>query len=183
MIVRTKRATVALASAAALVTGLALWPSATAAHADDDRPSHPKVIEGDFVNDRDEESFIDNDGDARPSLGDELVYTNSGTGPIGDTKDYGHCVFHEVDLSANSATVNCTATTEAEAGSVTVQGTTRVSLAPTLLLEPATWAVTGGTGDFLEAHGEIHITEFEGAALDFRTRGTVRLVLGGGDDD
>lgn len=179
MSTRTKRAAVALASTAALVAGLALWPSVAAADHDDDGPSQREIIEGDFVTDREEESFIDNDGDALPSLGDELVYTNRGTGPFGDTIDYGHCVFHEVDLSANRATVNCTATTEAEPGSVTFQGATRVGLAPTLLLEPATWAVTGGTDDFLEARGEIHITEFEGAGLDFRTHGTVRLVLGG----
>ena len=179
MSVPTKRAAVSLAGAAALVAGLALWPSVAAADHDDDGPSEREVIEGDFSTNREEEAFIDNDGDALPSLGDELVYTNSGTGPIGDTIDYGHCVFHEVDLGANRATVNCTATTEAEAGSVTFQGATHIGLAPPLLLEPATWAVTGGTGDFQEARGEIHITGFEGAGLDFRTFGTVRLVLGG----
>jgi hypothetical protein len=179
MSVRAKRAVVSLAGTAALVAGLALWPSAAAAHPDDDGPLHREVVEGDFVTDREEESFIDNDGDALPSLGDELVYTDSGSSPFGDTTDYGHCVFHEVDLSANSTTVNCTATTEAERGSVTFQGSSHVGLAPTLLLEPATWAVTGGTGDFSQAAGEIHITEFEGAGLDFRTHGTVRLVLDG----
>jgi hypothetical protein len=179
MRIRTKRAAVPLAGTAALVAGLALWPSVAAADHDDGDPPRREVIKGEFVTDREEESFIDNDGDALPSLGDELVYTNTGTGPIGDTKDYGHCVFHEVDLGANSATVNCTATTETERGSVTFQGSTRVGLVPTALLEPASWAVTGGTGDFLEARGEIHITGFEGAGLDFRTSGTVRLVLGG----
>lgn len=179
MRIRTKRAALPLAGTAALVAGLALWPSVAAADHDDGGPPRREVIEGDFVTDREEESFIDNDGDTLPSLGDELVYTNSGTGPFGDTIDYGHCVFHDVDLSANSAIVNCTATTEAEPGSVTFQGWTRVGLAPPALLEPATWAVTGGTGDFLEASGEIHITEFEGAGLDFRTHGTVRLILGG----
>ncbi len=179
MSIRTKRAAVSLAGTTALVAGLALWPTVAAADHDDDEPSKREVIEGDFVTDREEESFVDNDGDGLPSLGDELVYTNTGAGPFGATVDYGHCVFHEVDLSANRATVNCTATTETESGSVTFQGATHIGLAPPLLLEPATWAVTGGTGDFGEARGEIHITRFEGAGLDFRTHGTVRLVLGG----
>lgn len=175
---RTKRAAVSLAGAGALAAGLALWPSSAAADHEDDGPSR-EVIEGDFTTDREEEAFIDNDGNALPSLGDELVYTNTGTGPFGATVDYGHCVFHEVDLPANRATVNCTATTETESGSVTFQGATHIGLAPLLLLEPAAWAVTGGTGDFREARGEIHITEFEGAGLDFRSHGTVVLVLGG----
>ncbi len=178
MSIRTKRAAVSLAGTTALVAGLALWPTVAAADHDDE-PSKREVIEGDFVTDREEESFVDNDGDGLPSLGDELVYTNTGAGPFGATVDYGHCVFHEVHLSANRATVNCTATTEAEAGSVTFQGATHIGLAPPLLLEPATWAVTGGTGDYLEARGEIHLAGFEGAGLDFRTHGTIRLVLGG----
>jgi hypothetical protein len=172
-----KHATIALAGTASLIAGLALWPSA--ASADGDGPSHREVLTGDFVSERVEETFVDHDGDALPSLGDQLMYTNRSTGTIGPSTDYGVCVFHEVDLTANSATASCTQTTESADGSVTVQGTSRVGLTPpVLLLEQAEWAITGGTGTFREAGGEIHVTRFEGAGPDFKSFGTLRIVLG-----
>ena len=84
-----------------------------------------------------------------------------------------------MDLSAGETTLHCTSTFEADDGSITVQGTTRVGFEPPVLLEPATWAITGGTGEFLEARGELEITRFEGAGLDFRVFATLRLHLDG----
>jgi hypothetical protein len=175
---RTKNTVVLLAGSASLVAGLALWPSAAPAHADDDGSAQHEVVEGTFETEREAESFIDNDGNGAPSLGDELVYTDSGTGTLGTSTNYGHCVLHDVDLSADRATVHCISTSEFDRGSLTFQGTSRVGLASPVLREPASWAVTGGTGHFRSAHGELHITEFEGAGPDFTTSGTFRLVLG-----
>jgi hypothetical protein len=37
--------------------------------------------------------------------------------------------------------------------------------------------VVGGTGEFASASGEIYLEAFEGAGLDFRARGSYRIVL------
>jgi hypothetical protein len=174
----TKHAAVSLAGTASLIAGLALWPSVAAADSEQGGPPHGRVQEGSFVSEREEEAFVDNDGNALTSLGDVLVYTNSSTGTLGDATDYGSCVFHRVDLTASSATLNCTVTTETAHGSLTHQGTARVGITSPVLLQPATWTITGGTGEFSGAEGEVHLARFEGAGLDFRTFGTIRVVLG-----
>jgi hypothetical protein len=175
----TKHATIALAGTASLIAGLALLPSAASADGDGGRPSHGEVLEGSFVSDRIEETFVDHDGDTLPSLGDQLIYTNSSTGTFGDSTDYGSCLFHQVDLAADSATLNCTQTSEGADGSLTSQGTARVGLTSPVLLEQADWAITGGTGTFSGAEGEVHITGFEGDGPDFKSFGTLRVVLEG----
>ena len=172
-----KRAALSLATTASLIAGAALWPSVALADPDEDGHSDGAVLEGSFVSERDAEAFIDHDGNKLPSLGDELIYTNSSTGTLDDSTDYGRCVFHRVDPSADSATLSCTATSEGARGLLTVQGTARIGLTSPVLLEPATWAITGGTGDFSGAEGELQITRFEGAGLDSRSFGTVRIVL------
>jgi hypothetical protein len=173
----TKHATIALAGTASLIAGLALWPSAASADGDGAGPSHSDVLEGEFVSERIEETFVDHNGDTLPQLGDQLVYTNSSTGTFGAATDHGLCVFHQVDLTADRATLNCTQTTEGENGSLTVQGTARVGLTSPVLLEQADWAITGGTGAFGGAEGEVHITRFEGDGPDFKSFGTLRIVL------
>jgi len=172
-----KHAAISFAGTASLVVGLALWPSVAAAGSDEDGPHDDEVLTGSFVSERDEETFVDNDGDELPSLGDLLIYTHSSSGTFGDATDYGLCVFHQVDLTADSATAHCTSTTESARGSLTSQGTLRVGLSSPVLLEPATWAITGGTGEYLGASGKVLITEFEGAGLDFRSFGELRIVL------
>jgi hypothetical protein len=172
-----KHATLSLATTASLIAGVALWPSVALADPDEEGHSDGAVLEGSFVSERDAETFIDHDGNKLPSLGDELIYTNTTTGTLDDSTDYGRCVFHRVDPSADSATVSCIATSEGTRGSITVQGTARVGLTSPDLLEPADWAITGGTGDFSGAEGELHITRFEGAGLDSRSFGSVRVVL------
>ncbi len=172
-----KHATVALAGTASLIAGLALWPSAASATGDGSGPSHSDVLEGEFVSERIEETFVDHNGDSLPALGDQLAYTNSSTGTFGAATDHGLCVFHQVDLTADSATLHCTSTTEGANGSLTAQGTARVRLTSPDLLEEAHWAITGGTGAFSGATGEVHITRFEGDGLDFKSFGTLRIVL------
>jgi hypothetical protein len=172
-----KHAAVSLAGTASLIAAAALWPSVALADRDGNGSPPGDVLEGSFVSDREEEAFVDQDRNGLPSLGDELVYTNSSTGTLGDATDYGRCVFHEVDLSADSATLSCISTTEGADGALTSQGTARVRLSSPDLLEPATWTVTGGTGELAGAEGHIHITRFEGAGLDFRSFGTLRIVL------
>jgi hypothetical protein len=173
----TKHATIALAGTASLIASLALWPSAASADGDGAGPSHSEVLEGEFVSERIEETFVDHNGDMLPQLGDQLVYTNSSTGTFGAATDHGLCVFHQVDLTGDRATLNCTQTTEGENGSLTVQGTARVGLTSPVLLEQADWAITGGTGTFGGAEGEVHITRFEGDGPDFKSFGTLRIVL------
>ncbi|WP_369254906.1 hypothetical protein [Geodermatophilus amargosae] len=167
-----------LSGAATLVAGIALLP-AVATAGEDARAHGAAVVEGPFATDRLEEAFLDHDGNGLPSLGDELVYTNSSTGPFGAATDTGECVFHLVDLAADSATLHCTTTTWGARGSLTVQGVARTGVTSPVLHEPATWAVTGGTGELASASGEVYVERFEGAGLDFRTYGRLRVVLDG----
>jgi hypothetical protein len=169
----------ALAGTAALVATASLWPSVAGADASGHRGG--LVVTGSFVSDRVEETFIDNDANGRASLGDEIVYTNSVRSPLGPTTDYGSCVLHEVNLTAATATLHCTNTGTSSRGSVTAQGTARSTLTPPgqppRLLEPARLAISGGSGRFQGASGEITITRFQGSGLDFVTSGRVRVVL------
>ena len=174
-----KRTALALAGSAMLIAGVAAWPAVAAADSAPDGSPHGRVLEGTYEADRLEEAFLDHDGNRLASLGDELVYTNSSAGTLGQSTDHGSCVFHEVDLAADTAVVHCTATNSGPRGSLTAQGVIRVGLTRPILLEPASWAVTGGTGEFASASGEIHLEAFEGAGLDFRTSGSFRIVLDG----
>ena len=172
-----KRTTLALAGCAVLVTGVASWPAIAAAKTPSDEWHGDQVLEGTFLTDRVEEAFLDHDANQQASLGDEIVYTNTVTGGLGDGTDHGRCMLHLVDFAADSTTLHCTATSSGAHGSFTAQGVVRVGLSAPVLLEPSTFAVTGGTGELASASGEIHIEAFEGSGLDFRTSGTYRIVL------
>ena len=163
-----------VAGVSVLVVGLAMWPSG--AGADSGKDGNGKVLTGAFATDRDEFAFLDNDESGRASIGDEFVYTNSSSGVFGDGTDYGHCAFHQVDPAGTAATLHCTATNENDRGSLTFQGTLRVGFAPDRL-EPGTWAITGGTGDFEKARGSVEIDRSEGTGLDYKSFGTLRVVL------
>jgi hypothetical protein len=175
----TSRKGAALAGTAALVAAASLWPSVAGADSSGHRGR--LVVAGPYVGDRIEEAFIDNDANGRASLGDEIVYTNSTKGPLGPTTDYGSCVLHEVNLIAATVTLHCTNTGTSSRGSITAQGTARSTLTPPgqppRLLEPARFAISGGSGRFQGASGEITITRFQGSGLDFMTSGRVRVVL------
>ncbi len=177
MLTPKKRTTLAIAGSALLFTGVISPPGSAAAHSSSDGRHGGKVLEGTWQSDRLEEAFLDHDANGAASLGDEIVYTSAGTGGLGDGTDHGRCTFHLVDHAADSATVHCTATSYGARGSFSVQGVTRVGLSAPVLREPSSWAVTGGTGEFASASGEIHIEAFEGSGLDFRTSGTYRIVL------
>lgn len=175
----------ALAGTATLVAGAALWPSVAGADPTGQQGGH--VVVGQFRTDRIEERFIDNDRNQRASFGDEIVFTDSSRGPLGQGTNYGRCLLHEVTPSAATATatvattLNCSSVTQFGRSSLTFQGTARVTLpAPPgvpELLEPASSAITGGTGRFLRARGDITITRIRGTGLDFRQSGRVRLIL------
>ena len=171
----------ALVGTTALVGAAALWPSV--AGADPAGPGRAQVIVGPFTSDRTQEAFINHDADPLPTLGDELVYTNSSWGVLGRATDYGRCTLHEVQLTPAPAmaTFVCTAVTRLGRDSITYQGSLRATLAPAgqppQLLEASSWAVTGGTGRFLRARGDILITSFEGAGRAFSSSGRTRLVL------
>lgn len=174
-----KRTALALAGSAVLVGGAATWPAVAAASTGGAGSSHGHVLEGTFHTDRLEEAFLDHDGNKLPSLGDEIVYTNSSTGTNGLSTDHGRCMFHQVDVAADEAILHCTLTNSGPRGSLTVQGVTRVGLSAPTLLERASWPVTGGTGEFASASGEIYLESFEGAGLDFQTFGRYRIVVDG----
>lgn len=179
------RKAAALAGTATLIAGAALWPSVAGADPTGQRGGH--VVLGEFRTDRVEESFIDNDRNQRASFGDEIVFTDTSRGPLGRGTNYGRCLLHEVTPTAATATatvtttLNCSSVTTFGRGNVTFQGTARVTLpAPPgvpELLEPATSAITGGTGRFLRARGDITITGVRGSGLDFRQSGRVRVIL------
>jgi hypothetical protein len=172
-----KRTVLVVAGSATLVAGVALWPAVAAADLRDHGSFDAQVLEGAFETDRLEEVFLDHDGNRAASLGDEIVWTNASTGDLGEGTDHGRCAFHQVDLAADSAILHCISTNSGPHGSLTAQGVTRVGIASPVLREPSIWAVTGGTGEFASAAGEIHLEAFEGAGLDFRTSGSFRIVL------
>jgi hypothetical protein len=181
------RKSAALAGTAALVAGAALWPSVAGADPTGQRGGH--LVVGPFRTDRVEERFIDNDRNQRASFGDEIVFTDASRGPLGRGTNYGRCMLHEVAPTAATATatatvsttLHCSSVTQFDRSSVTFQGTARVTLPPPPgtpeLLEPASSAITGGTGRFLRARGDITITRVRGTGLDFRQSGRVRVVL------
>jgi hypothetical protein len=82
-------------------------------------------------------------------------------------------------VAADEAILHCTLTNSGPRGSLTVQGVTRVGISAPTLLEPATWPVTGGTGEFASASGEIHLESFAGAGLDFQSFGSYRILVDG----
>jgi hypothetical protein len=174
-----KRTALALAGSAALVAGVAAWPAVAAADSGGDGWHDEHVLEGTFVSDRLEEAFLDHDGNKVPSLGDEIVYTGASTGTFGPATDYGSCTFHQVDVAADSAILECSSTSYGPKGSLTAQGATLVGISAPILREPSTWAVTGGTGAYASASGEVYLEAFEGTGLDFRTIGSLRILLDG----
>jgi hypothetical protein len=174
-----KRTALALAGSAALVAGVAAWPAVAAADSGGDGSYHGHVIEGTFATDRLEQTFLDHDGNKVASLGDQIVYTDASTGSLGDATDYASCTFHQVDVATDSAILHCSLTSTGPRGSLTAEGVTLVGLSAPVLREPTSYAVTGGTGEFASASGEIYVKEFTGAGLDFRTSGSFRILLGG----
>jgi len=171
----------ALAGTTALVAAAALLPSVAGADSTGHRGGH--VIVGPFMTDRTEEAFLDHDANQRPTLGDEIVFTNSSQTPVGAGTEYGRCSLHEVTLTPAPAAVTlaCTLVTKMGHSSLTYQGAARFTLVPAgqppQLLGPADFAVTGGTGRFARARGDAVITRFEGTGLDVKTSGRVRLIL------
>ena len=89
-----------------------------------------------------------------PSTGDRFVFSED-LFRNGDRvgRDAGECVIAEAQ--GESATVNCVATLELPGGQITVQGL--VDFADPQ--PPFTIAVTGGTGRYRDADGELTIVE------------------------
>ena len=100
----SSRRAAALTGTASLVAALALWPSTAAAGADGRGARTTASSRGPIESDREEEAFLDNDGNGLPSLGDSLVFTDSIDGVLGTGSGFGRCDLHEVDLSAGEAT-------------------------------------------------------------------------------
>lgn len=163
-----------LAGSATLVAGVALWPSAAGADPHHDR-SDSKTLEVDFVGERLEEALIDN-GATGISLGDEFVYTNRHESEDGAVSTvYGECTVHQV--TAATVTWNCVSTSDEETGTITTQGLLQLDSATGAIVgDEGVWAVTGGTGDFERARGQVTFTS-KGQGLDTVITGTARLHL------
>ena len=106
-------------------------------------------------------------GETGFGVGDRFVF--SGDLYKGDEKvgeDGGECIITRV-VSETSQTANCVATLSLPGGQITVQGL----VAFTADEEPFTVAVTGGTGRYDEADGEMTIETIS----DTEDRFTIRL--------
>ncbi len=92
-------------------------------------------------------------GDAGDSLGDQLVFNDkvfANRHPVGVLN--GVCTVTQ--LSGSWGTSQCLVTFSTRHGDITVQGVTRFSEKSS---PDATLAVTGGTGRFRGASGEVHV--------------------------
>jgi hypothetical protein len=104
------------------------------------------------------EDFLDLDRNQRPSPGDQLVFFDN---LFRDSKkvgiDGGACTVTDVSKDLSKETVNCVFTLSLPRGQITVQGLitfTEAAPAPPFFV-----AITGGTGAYRTAHGEMKVTE------------------------
>ena len=142
-----RRTTLAAALATALVTGTAVAATAAAGSPGASRPQGKTLRFGvrfsPFF-------YSDVDGNGRPSLGDTIVFSDSlvaGRKRVG--RQGGTCPI----VSMTPVLTNCTGTIALAGGQITIGGLT--SQAPRKAL-----AVTGGTGRYRDARGEVTLVEF-----------------------
>jgi hypothetical protein len=116
-----------------------------------------------------QEAFIDVAPADVFSVGDSYVFSEdlfAGTKRIGDSG--GECTTVRIE-SASSAVAKCTETFRLPDGQIVTQGL--VTFDPAVGGTAFTWAVTGGTGAYNTAHGEVSAVESNGGAnatFDFR---------------
>jgi hypothetical protein len=151
LVLLTATGTVAAASAVAAA-------DASVEH-DDGSRGHRQIIE--LVAEQADDSLLDL-GDTGFGLGDQLliadVLTRHGH-EVG--RSAGTCQI--VRLAGEEFTVNCVTTLALPEGQLTVQGSLTVGGA-----DPFIAAVTGGTGAFRSAHGEMVITPVDADTEQYR---------------
>jgi hypothetical protein len=110
------------------------------------------------------------------SLGDRFVFSDDVSGDEVGT-DGGECVIVRLDpkdateANLKAVTQQCVVTLSLPEGQITGQGLITFTNTPTQ--EPFTVAITGGTGDFRTAHGEVQVTEQSETVAKL----TVKLIL------
>ena len=113
-------------------------------------------------------------GHADFSIGDQIPFTNDlyrDGSKVG--KDGGWCVVARISVSGAS-TFECLGTNSLPGGQVTVQGLVTYGPTEEVKADPYSFAITGGTGQYQRASGEVTIQEV--SAVKFRL--TFRIVLG-----
>jgi hypothetical protein len=113
-------------------------------------------------------------GHADFSIGDQIPFTNDlyrDGSKVG--KDGGWCVVARIAASGAS-TFECLGTNSLPGGQVTVQGLVTYGPTEEVKADPYSFAITGGTGQYRGARGEVTIQEV--SAVKFHL--TFRIVLG-----
>jgi Allene oxide cyclase barrel like domain len=139
-----------VAASAAAVVGLAagsVGPALGSAGGADARDHHRTIRVLEIST---ETQFVDT-GDHGPSLGDEFVFASK---LMKDGKQVGHDGGVCTVTSLDNQEVQCQATVWLDAGQITVQG-----LVPDQA-STFTLPVTGGSGAYKGAEGELHVHEF-----------------------
>jgi Allene oxide cyclase barrel like domain len=160
---------VALVLAVASITlASATAPPASVANTD----NHGKVQVIQLVARTVQEAFLDIDRNQGPSLGDQIVFSDNlfRNGKKVGT-DGGACTVTNVSKDLSKVTANCVATLSLRRGQITLQGL--VTFTETGQPPPFFVAITGGTGAYRTAHGEMTVT----AVSQTEERYTLHLIL------
>jgi hypothetical protein len=147
-----KKLSVGVALAALVVLTAVLAPAALSGGGDRDHRGY-KVIE--LTSTVAQEGDIDVAPLEQFNVGDAFAFSDDlwkDGKKVGD--DGGSCVVVRID--GTTAVVNCTATFRLPDGQITVQGLITFDESATED-PPFTVAITGGTGEFRTAHGEVRI--------------------------
>ncbi len=105
-------------------------------------------------------------GDTDFSVGDQLAFSNDlyhAGKKVG--KDAGWCVVARLTASGAS-TFKCVGSNALPGGQITVQGLVTYGPTEEIKAEPYRFAITGGTGRYREADGEVRIEELGGGVID-----------------
>ena len=86
-------------------------------------------------------------------IGSDPLYNRAGTKQVGHTN--GDCLLTELDEATFEVTFECDVTFVLRNGSITAEG----PFSGTETGGSGNLAVTGGTGRYRTAHGEVHVTE------------------------
>jgi hypothetical protein len=150
-----------------LAIGGVTFASADSRDADDGGPIETLHLVAKEV----DSTFLDL-GDADFSVGDQFAFTNdlfNGGEKVGE--DGGLCVVTR--LTANGAsTWKCVGSNVLPGGQITVQGLVTYGPGEEIKADPYLFAITGGTGKYRAARGEVKIEEVSGVKL----RATFRII-------